>query len=300
MFTLEMGGALSDHSRLGSELTPTQEWLPWLSKFRHFPPVLRALPAFSCRCKDWEPNLENAFGAGTCRWVFSPAKLARDVLSAVLGTMQLVQHKHEQWTKTTVQSQLLLSPESSWSPQGSCCPPGVLSILPGWVQDVSCRVQHLFCTMGVKLTSRGQKFSFLPSVPREAFRSILRARHTLATKCSHPFPSQHQWRSHGWCNGRVRPGTGAQDRFWKLNRVRQQILQKYVSAVHARFWLIQQTRWSCPLIPLNPNPGQTHAPRSRCVGFTWANNFSNPALHLLPSKLVHFFYLYSTLILWVF
>lgn len=171
MFTLEMGGALSDHSRLGSELTCTQEWLPWLSKFRHFLPVLRALPAFSCRWKDWEPNLENAFGAGTCRWVFSPATLARNVLSAVLGTIQLVQHKHEQWTKTTVQSQLLLSPESSWSPQGSCCPlgcPGALSVLPGWVQDVSCRVQHLFCTMGVKLTSRGQKFSFFLSVPREA------------------------------------------------------------------------------------------------------------------------------------
>lgn len=33
---------------------------------------MRALPAFSCRCKDWEPNLENAFGADTCRWVFSP------------------------------------------------------------------------------------------------------------------------------------------------------------------------------------------------------------------------------------
>lgn len=259
-----------------------QGWFPWVNSDTsyHFESLTRVFLLVQ-----WQPNPENAFAAGTAVGL---SALARDVLSVVLGTVQLVQDEHEHEPK------LHFNNESSWGPRGSCCPlggPGVLSVPPGW-----CRMS----LAGFCIFSAPQVWNPHPGVRNEVFcclcsqRGIRERSQSIAHSGCRIQPSLSIQRSQGWCNGRVRPGSWAKDRFWKLNPVRQQILQKYVSAVHARFWLIttNQVKLSC-----NPSELQSRTGSPSLLSLPWISTCkpSRPSLAssalLMSALLPSLFYL---------
>lgn len=165
--------------------------------------------------------------------------------------------RREQRTKMTFQSQLLLSPKSSRGAQGSCCPLGCPGV------GTECLLQGSASLLHHGRETHIQKWRvFFPLLPERhsgAFSEHDRLQNSAIP--FHPSTGRGVWDDamSGW-------GTRAKDRFWKLNRGRQQILQKYVSAVHARFWLITTNRVK---LSFNPSEFKSRTDSPSLLSLSW-------------------------------